>query len=115
VLREGDVVKLTFPGAPNLNATTTIQRDGNINLVFLGPVKAAGKKPLELKQDVLQLYADKVESKELNIELVTDAFPVFVTGAVGRPGKVMSDHPMTVLQAVMEVGGPDYVRANLKS
>jgi protein involved in polysaccharide export with SLBB domain len=39
---------------------------------------------------------------------------VFVTGAVIKPGKVSADRPITALEAIMESGGPDYTKANLK-
>jgi protein involved in polysaccharide export with SLBB domain len=38
-----------------------------------------------------------------------------VTGAVLRPGKVLSNHPITALEAIMEAGGFNYAKANLKS
>jgi protein involved in polysaccharide export with SLBB domain len=31
-----------------------------------------------------------------------------------RPGKVTAERPLTALEAVMEAGGPDYTKANLK-
>ena len=115
ILREGDVVKITFPSAPNLSTSQPIRRDGNIVLQLVGEVKAAGKTPTELKDELLKLYAGQIESKEVSVELMSSSFPVFVTGAVLRPAKVMSDHPMTALEAIMECGGFDYVKANLKS
>ena len=42
VLREGDVLKITFPGAPNLNDSQQIRRDGKIALSMVGEVVAAG-------------------------------------------------------------------------
>src|SRR5215467_10066286 len=50
VLREGDVVKVTFPGAPNLNGSQPIRRDGRITLQLVGEVQAAGKTPNELEK-----------------------------------------------------------------
>ena len=38
---------------------------------------------------------------------------VFITGAVNRPGKLTIDHPITVLEAIMESGGFDLSRAKL--
>jgi protein involved in polysaccharide export with SLBB domain len=38
-----------------------------------------------------------------------------VTGAVLRPGKIMSNRPITALEAIMEAGGVDYAKANLKA
>ena len=46
--------------------------------------------------------------------LESSIFAVYVTGAVLRPGKIMSDRPITALQAIIEAGC-DYNRANLKS
>jgi polysaccharide export outer membrane protein len=115
VLREGDTIKLTFPGAANLNTSPKIQRDGNVSLQLVGEVKAAGKTLAELHEELLKVYKDQIESKQIDVELVSSEFPVYVTGAVLSPHKVMSDHPMTVLQAIMECGGFDYTKANLKS
>ncbi len=115
VLREGDVVRITFPTAANLDATRTIGRDGNIALTLIGDVKAAGKTLKELKADLLTLYKDQTDSREMTLELVSSLFPVFVTGAVLQPHKVMSDHPITALETIMECGGFDYSKANLKA
>ena len=42
------------------------------------------------------------------------SFPIFVTGAAVRPGKIISDRPVTAIEAIMEAGGFDYAKANLK-
>lgn len=114
ILREGDVVKITIPGSDNLNSTQPIRRDGKINLSLVGEVAAAGMTPDELQKKLVELYAPQISSHEITVEVVSSAFPVFVTGAVAKPGKVMSDHPMTALEAIMEAGGPNFDTANLK-
>src|SRR5262245_9539790 len=48
VLREGDVVVVQFPGAPNLNSEQQIRRDGKIKLPFVDEVVAAGKSTKDL-------------------------------------------------------------------
>jgi len=113
-LREGDVLKISFPGNANLNKTQPIRRDGMISLDWVGEVKAAGKTPKELEKDLLDLYSTQLVSKEVTVEVQSSSFPVYVSGSVLRPGKVMSDHPITALEAVMEAGGYDYTKANLK-
>jgi protein involved in polysaccharide export with SLBB domain len=113
-LREGDVLKISFPGNANLNKTQPIRRDGMISLDLVGEVKAAGKTPKELEKDLLDLYSTQLVSKEVTVEVQSSSFPVYVSGSVLRPGKVMSDHPITALEAVMEAGGYDYTKANLK-
>ncbi len=113
-LREGDVVKISFPGAPTLNTTQQVRRDGNIALPLMGELKVVGLTPANLEQAILKLYDSQLVSKEVSVTVETSSFPVFVTGAAIRPGKIMSDHPITVMEAIMEAGGFDYSKANLK-
>jgi polysaccharide biosynthesis/export protein len=116
VLREADVVGVTFPGAENLNTAQAIRRDGKITLPEVGEVVAVGKTPIALQNELVGLYTKQlVSSKEIRVTVQAAPFPVYVNGAVARPGKITSDHPMTVLEAIMEAGGFDYDRANMKS
>ena len=114
-LREGDILKITFPGSPNLNNVQQIRTDGKITLPLIGEVQAAGMTPVDLRQKLMDLYAPQLSSKEVTVEVQSSSFPVYVTGAVLRPGKITSDHPITALEAIMEAGGFDYTKANLKA
>lgn len=115
LLREGDILKIAFPGAPNLDTTEQIRRDGKIALPLGGEMDAAGKTPSQLEKDLSDHYASTLVSKEVTVTVQSSSFPIFVTGAVLKPGKVLADHPMTALEAVMEAGGFNYSKANLKS
>ena len=96
-------------------AQQQIRRDGKITLPLVGEVEAVGLTPDGLKQKVVELYGTQIASKEVNVSLQTSTFPVFVNGSVIHPGKILSDHPITALEAVMEAGGFDYNTANLKN
>ncbi len=111
-LREGDTIHIAFPGTPSLDTTQQIRRDGKVALALIGEVKAAGLTPAEFEKNLTKLYASEIISKEVNVTVVTSNLPVFVSGAVLRPGKILSDHPMTALEAIMECGGFDYTKAN---
>ena len=113
-LREGDVVKITFPGSANMDTTEPIRRDGKLNLPLIGEVDAAGLTPTALQDKLVKAYASQLSTKEVVVAVQSSTFPVFVTGAVLRPGKVLSDHPITALEAVMESGGFNYDTANMK-
>lgn len=116
VLREGDVVSITFPGTPALgNQIQQIRRDGKITLQSVGEVSAVGLTPDELQKQVLKLYENQLVNKEALVVLQSSQYPVFVSGAVLRPGKVVADRPIDVLEAIMEAGGFDNARANLKA
>jgi polysaccharide export outer membrane protein len=115
ILREGDSLKITFPGSPNLDSTQQIRRDGKITMPLIGEVNASGMTPDQLRTNLVDLYSSQIASKEINVFVQSSSFPVFVNGAVVHPGKILSDHPITVLEAIMEAGGPDFSTANLHS
>lgn len=113
-LREGDVLKITFPGAPNLDTTQAIRSDGKLILPVVGEVAAAGMTPAGLEKDLLNRYSSQLLSKEVRVAVESSSFVVYVTGAVLRPGKIVSARPLSAIEAIMEAGGPDYTKANLK-
>jgi polysaccharide biosynthesis/export protein len=114
-LNPGDVVQISFPGAPNLNRTEKIRLDGRLLLPLVGEVMAAGKTPAELQNDLGQLYGPQLQVKEVVVSIASSAASVVVSGAVARSGRIPMERPMTVLDAIMEAGGFDPRRANLKN
>lgn len=116
LLREGDVLKISFPGAPNLNINNLqIQRDGKIKLQLVGEVNAAGMTTAQLEKELSEKYKSQLTSPEVTVAVESSSFSVFVTGAVIKPGKISSNHPITALEAIMEAGGFDNVKANMKA
>jgi polysaccharide export outer membrane protein len=114
ILREGDTLKITFPGSPNLDTTQPIRRDGKLNLPLIGEVDAAGLAPAVLQEKLIQAYGSQISIKEVIVQVQSSSFPVFVSGAVLHPGKILSDHPMTALDAIMEAGGFNYDTADMR-
>lgn len=114
-IREGDVLRIAFPGTPSLDTQQTVRRDGRITLSMVGEVKASGKTPGDLEKELLQLFSSQLISKEVTVTVVQSTFVVFVSGSVMRPGKLTSDHPITALEAVMEAGGFNAAKADMKA
>jgi len=113
-LREGDSIKIAFPGAPDLDDTQQVRRDGKITMKLGGEVTALGKTPAELEKELLKIYEPQLAVKQIVVTVTSSSYPVFITGAVLKPGKLMADRPLSVLEAIMESGGFDYSKANLK-
>jgi len=114
-LREGDTLRISFPGVPNLDTTQQVRRDGRITLSMVGEVMAAGLTAGGLEKELLKVYSSQLVSKEVTVTVVSSSISVFVTGAVIHPGKVVSDHPISALEAVMEAGGFDSAKADMKA
>lgn len=104
-LAAGDIVKLSFPGAPELNQSQKIRADGKISLPLIGEADAVGKKLGEFQEELSRRYRPHLRNTDVVIALEASAIPVYVSGAVNKPGKIYLDRPMTVLEAIMEAGG----------
>jgi polysaccharide biosynthesis/export protein len=115
ILREGDTLQITFPGAPNLNTVAAIRRDGKIALPLIGEMQVAGLAPAQLQKQLLDKYGPDLQVKEVTVQVSGAAFNVYVSGAVLRPGKITSERPLTLLEAIMEAGGFDNTKANIKA
>ena len=112
-LREGDVVKVSFPSAATLDKTDTIRRDGMITL-SIGEVKAVGFTPEEFQADLRERYKKELVNNEVLVGIVSSTFSVFINGCVLRPGKISSERPMSALDAISEAGGFDPIKADKK-
>ena len=93
----------------------TVRRDGRITMSIVGEVMAAGLTPAELEKELLKLYSTQLISKEVGVTVVSSSFSVYVSGAVGHPGKIISDRPISALEAIMEAGGFDNAKADMRA
>ena len=106
-LSPGDVIKVSFPGTNELSESQTIQADGKINLPFIGEVDAAGRTVGDLQRRLEVLYKPQLQNATVVVTLEKSVTPVVIGGAVKKPGNYSFDRPTSVLQAIMEAGGPD--------
>jgi polysaccharide export outer membrane protein len=114
VLHPGDTIRISFPGAPNLDSQTSIRLDGKISLPMIGELAAAGLTPTQLEAELVRIAGPQLVDKEVSVTVLSSAFEIYVTGAVMRNGKLVIDRVPTPLEAIMEAG-LDNTRANLKA
>jgi polysaccharide export outer membrane protein len=101
----GDVIKLTFPGAPELNQSQKIRTDGKVNLPLVGEVQASGKTVPGLQSELAQRYKVELKTSTVIVTLESSVTQVVISGQVGHPGKLTFERPTTVFQAISEAGG----------
>jgi len=104
-LVSGDVIRITFPGAPELNQVQKIRADGKVNLPVIGEVEVAGKTIPGLQTDLSDRYKSELKSSTVTVTLDSSVSQVVISGAVGHAGKLTFERPTTVFQAIMESGG----------
>jgi polysaccharide export outer membrane protein len=112
-LSPGDVLKLSFAEESDLDQTQRIRRDGTISLPYLGQVRAAGRRVIDLQHDLTQRYDQYLDNPEVLVTLENGLGTVIVSGFANKPGPITFDRPTTVYQAIMSAGGvSDYGSAS---
>ncbi|MGI9114961.1 MAG: hypothetical protein DLM52_10825 [Chthoniobacterales bacterium] len=104
-LAPGDVVRLTFSGATELNQSQKIRADGKLSLPLIGEFDAAGKTVVGLQTELTQAYKSQLKNSEVLVTLENAPATVVISGAVAKPDKIAFDKPTTVFQAIMQAGG----------
>ena len=93
ILASGDVVKLTFSAAPELNQSQKVRVDGKLSLPLVGEVDAAGKTVGQLQGELIELYRSQLKTPEVTVSLEASVTTVTVSGAVHKPGKIVFESP----------------------
>jgi len=106
VLAAGDEIEIKFAYSEQFNEIQLIRPDGMIELPIIGEIQALGKKPSELREELIKLYTPHLKHPQLAVMVRTfRGRRVYVAGEVMRTGYIDMPGPMTVLEAIMEVGG----------
>lgn len=104
----GDTVQVFVWRNPELTVTVPVRPDGKISTPLVEDMPAVGKTPTQLARDVEKVLSEYVRSPQVNI-IVTQPASAFsqikVIGQVAKPAAVPYREGMTVLDAVLAVGG----------
>ena len=108
IIGPGDVVQVFVWRNPELSTTVPVRPDGKISTPLVDDMVAVGKTPSALAQDMEAVLAEYVRSPKVNI-IVTEPASRFsqirVVGQVQKPQALAYREGMTVLDAILEVGG----------
>lgn len=108
-LAPGDVIEVKVYQEENLNAKSTVDNEGYVNLPLLQRVPVAGKNVEEATVLIRNLLKqDYLYNPQVSISLVEVARGHFaVLGQVGRPGtyEISSNEKVNLLQAIAMAGG----------
>jgi len=104
----GDVLQVFVWRNPELSVTVPVRPDGKVSTPLVEDMPAVGKNPSALARDIEKVLAEYVKSPQVNV-IVTQPASVFsqvkVMGQVQRPQALAFRDGMTVLDAVLAVGG----------
>src|ERR1700729_4015566 len=104
----GDTLKVYVFQNDELSATVPVRPDGKISTPLVEDMIAVGKSPSQLARDIEKSLAEYVKSPKVNV-VVLVAVSVFsqvkIIGQVKSPQALPYRDGMTVLDAVLAVGG----------
>lgn len=107
VIHAGDKLEITFWQEPELNTTTTVGRDGMIELPVIGRIKAAGLTTSELSEQIVdQISRYRIKVTQATV-VVTEyqGNKIYITGQVGAPGTLSFEVIPNLWRALQEAGG----------
>jgi polysaccharide export outer membrane protein len=104
----GDVLQVFVWRNPDLSTSVPVRPDGKISTPLSEDMVAVGKTPTQLARDIEKVLSEYVKSPQVNI-IVTQPVSAFsqvkVIGQVVKPQSLAYRDGMTVLDAVLAVGG----------
>jgi polysaccharide export outer membrane protein len=108
VIGPGDVLQIFVWRNPELTTTVPVRPDGKISTPLVEDMVAVGKNPSGLARDIEKVLGDYVRSPQVNV-IVTVPASVFsqvkIMGQVAKPQALAYREGMTILDAVLAVGG----------
>jgi len=108
IIGPGDTVQVFVWRNPDLSVTVPVRPDGKISTPLVEDMPAVGKTPTRLARDIETVLGEYVRSPQVNI-IVTQPANAFnqvrVIGQVQKPAAIAYREGMTVLDALLAVGG----------
>jgi polysaccharide export outer membrane protein len=104
----GDSLQIYVWQNPDLSVTVPVRQDGRVSTPLVEDMLAAGKTASQLARDIEKVLAEYVRSPKVNVfvmNAVSALSQVKVTGQVKAPQALPYHEGMTVLDAVLAVGG----------
>ena len=108
IIGPGDTIQVFVWRNPELTTTVPVRPDGKVSTPLVEDMIAVGKTPSQLARDIETVLGEYVRSPQINV-IVTQPASAFsqikIIGQVVRPQSIAYRDGLTVLDAVLAVGG----------
>lgn len=108
IVQPNDVLQIYVYKEPNFPIDVTVRPDGRISIPLAQDIQAAGLNPGELKQKMEEKLKESGGIEVPNVTVIVKAiqsYRIYILGKVGKPGAIMVEKPINVLQALSVAGG----------
>lgn len=108
IVGPGDTLQVFVWRNPELTTTVPVRPDGKISTPLVEDMVAVGKTPSQLARDIETVLAEYIRQPQVNI-IVSNAVSTFsqvkIVGQVTNPQAIPYREGMTVMDAILAVGG----------
>jgi len=106
VIGPEDVLQIEVWREKSLSGSVPVRVDGKISLPLIHDVQAAGRTPLQLKEDLKEKLKDFVDDPQVSVTVMeANSFKVYVSGQVKTPGVFKLKSRVSLLQIIPMAGG----------
>jgi len=101
-----DVIQISVWKNADLSVTVPVRPDGKISLPLIDDVRAAGLRPLDLKEELTRRWKAFLSAPEVSVIVKeVNSFKIFMIGQIVRQGELQLKGPTRLLQAISLAGG----------
>jgi len=109
IIGEGDVLQVSVWKEPDASvASMVVRADGKITVPFIKEIVVAGMTSAQAEEIIAAKLKPFIMDPDVTVVVrEVHSKKIYLVGAVRKTGAVEMNHPMTVLQALTEAGGPN--------
>jgi len=105
-LNPGDILSISVWNEDALNQEVMILPDGTISFPLVGIIRAAGRAPEQVREEVKEKLSRLIPDPEINLTVRSvEGNNFFIIGKVIRPGRFPMNRPTDIVQALSLAGG----------
>jgi polysaccharide export outer membrane protein len=106
VIGASDVIGVAVFKDPTLSSSLLVRPDGMISMPLLGDIKASGKTPVQLADEIAAKLKKYMQDPNVTVILnQINSKKVFLIGEIGKTGPIEMTPGMTLLEAIATGGG----------
>lgn len=107
VIQPGDILAVDVWKEKDLQRELTVRPDGGINFPLIGDISTSNKTIDQLQKEMITKLAKYVPDPVVTVAIKQSAGnKIYVVGKVNRPGELIANRNMDVMQALSIAGGP---------
>lgn len=105
-LHVGDQIEISVWKEEDLQRTIAIRPDGKVTFPLAGEINAAGRSVADLQKDIAERLVKYIPEPVVTVSVTgIEGNRVYVIGQVTRPGAIVMNPQLNVLQALSIAGG----------